>query len=118
MADDGMPLAAASARRIDAASENSRRLLQAVLQRIAVVKNQAVADALGVDDSTVSRIVAGDSGVKLIALHAFLDICGLKAVPKSHICIDTDEWRAKEILLRKLMEREINTGGSEVDWNS
>lgn len=97
--------------------ENARKLSQALLRSIAIVKNQAVADALGCDDSTISRIVSGESGIKLLSLHPFLACLGFKVVPVGHVCIDAVEWQAKETLLKKLMERDTPVG-PQVDWNT
>lgn len=97
-------------------NENARKLSQAILRAVAIVKNQAVADAIQRDDSTISRIVTGESGIKLEDLQPFLACLGFKVVPVGHICVDKDEWHAKETLLRKMIERDHPTG-PVVDWN-
>lgn len=92
--------------------------MQAILRAIATVKNQAVADAIGRDDSTVSRIVSGESGVKLDVLQPFLACLGLKVVPFGHICIDAEEWEATRVMARKYIETQHARPSIQVDWNS
>lgn len=99
-------------------NENARKLMQGILQRVATVKNHDVAAAIGKDESTVSRIVSGESGVKLTDLHPFLACLGLKVVPWGHICIDSAEWEATQVLARKYMETMDKPVGPIVDWNS
>ena len=67
---------------------NARRLTQNILQRSARVKNQVVGDAIGKDESTISRIMSGEMGLRLADLYGFLDALGLKIVGKEQVCID------------------------------
>jgi len=62
------------------AKSSNEALLQLMLQRKQGVKGAVLADEIGVDESTVSRIFAGDAGVKLNRLPAFLAALGLKIV--------------------------------------
>lgn len=58
----------------------SRNLESLILRQIAVVGGKAVAAAIDRDESTVSRIVAGDTGIRLDHLGAFLSVLGLAVV--------------------------------------
>lgn len=72
----------------DAPTATARKLVQVVLQRLAKAKNQTVAEAIGKDESTVSRIASGESGIKLADLQPFLGSLGLKVVSADQVCID------------------------------
>ncbi len=97
-------------------SASSRKVLQLILQRIADLKYQTVADAIGRDESTVSRIVSGDSGVKLQELVPFLDITGFKLVPKDHYCVQLDRWNALVVYAKIGMEHERKVEGPQLEW--
>lgn len=58
------------------------------MQRLVSVKNQTVADAIGKDQSTVSRIVSGETGIKLDDLQPFLAALNLKVVDGNQVCVD------------------------------
>lgn len=92
--------------------------MQAILRTVATVKNQVVAQAIGVDDSTITRITSGESGVKLDRLQPFLACLGLKVVPWGHVCIDHDEWEATCVMARKYIESREDKPTIRVDWNS
>lgn len=79
-------------------AQPSRNLAQLLLQRVAGVKNQAVSQAIKKDESTVSRIVSGETGVKLDDLQAFLLVLGLKVVDANKHCVDRDVWQAYKTL--------------------
>lgn len=69
-------------------SASARRLTQELLRRVAKVKNQTIAEAIGKDESTISRIVSNESGLRLNDLYAFLAVLGLKIVDADQICVD------------------------------
>jgi transcriptional regulator with XRE-family HTH domain len=81
-------------------SAHARKLSQMVMQRIASVKNQAVADAIGKDQSTVSRIVSGETGIKLDDLQPFLAALDLKVVGANQVCVDRDVYESYRTLAR------------------
>lgn len=81
-------------------SASARKLVQAVLQKVASVKNQAVAEAIGKDESTVSRIVSGEVGIKLNDLHPFLTALGLKVVGANQVCVDREVYESYRTLAR------------------
>lgn len=84
-------------------SAKARIFVQRILQRVANVKNQVVAEAIGKDESNVSRIVSGEIGIKLSDLHSFLDALSLKVVDRNQVCIDVDEYNAMLILTQRAM---------------
>jgi hypothetical protein len=90
----------------------ARKTVQVVLQRLATVKNQTVAEAIGKDESTVSRIASGEVGIKLNDLHAFIDALGLKIVDKNQRCIDSSIYEA----YKTLATAAINAP-SKLDWD-
>lgn len=84
---------------------SARIFVQDVLQRLARVKNAAVAQAIGKDESQVSRIAAGDLGVKLADLQPFLAALGLKVVDCNRVCVDRDVYESfKTIATKALVE--------------
>lgn len=82
---------------------SARNLVQVILQRLARVKNSRVAEAIGKDESQVSRIVAGDSGIKLADLYPFLEALDLKVVDRSKVCVDRSVFEAYRTLAAKAM---------------
>lgn len=97
-------------------SASARKLLQVILQRVAAVKNEAVAQAIGKDESTVSRIVSGESGIRLEALHPFLAALGLKVVDAKRICIDVEKYNAMLVLAQRAMAQEQKVEGPQLEW--
>lgn len=81
-------------------SEGARRLSQTILRRLATVKNQDVGDAIGRDESTVSRIASGELGLKLNDLHGFLCALGLKVVDGNQVCVDREVYESYRVLAR------------------
>jgi transcriptional regulator with XRE-family HTH domain len=60
----------------------SQRELETRIRHLAgSVHQSAIADAMGVSPSTVSRIFGGEGGVPLERLQAFLAAVGFEAVP-------------------------------------
>ena len=95
---------------------SARKLLQVILQRVAKVNLQAVADAIGRDESTACRIVSGESGVRLTVLYEFLKTLDLKIVDARRICIDADQYNALLFLAKKAMSAEQKIDTPPLDW--
>jgi hypothetical protein len=92
---------------------SARNFVQDVLQRLARVKNTAVAQAIGKDESQVSRIVSGESGIKLADLHPFLAALGLKVVDTRRVCVDREVYESfKTIATKALVEPK------SLDWDA
>jgi hypothetical protein len=91
---------------------SARRLAQVVMQRLAKVKNQAVAEAIGKDESTVSRIVSGDTGIKLADLQPFLSALSLKVVDAGQVCVDRAVYESYRTLARAAI-----TNPSTLSWD-
>lgn len=84
-------------------SATARTLSHVILHRLARVKNQAVAGAIGKDESTVSRIASGETGIKLDDLEPFLTALSLKVVSQEKICVDRNVFESYRILAAKAM---------------
>ncbi len=95
------------------ASQTPRKLAQVLLHKLAAVKNSTVAIAIKKDESTISRIVNGETGVKLDDIQAFLDALGLKVVDKNRVCVDAAEYQSYRLLATKYLERPV-----ELDWGT
>ena len=95
----------------NSAPQPARNLAQILMQRIAAVKNQAVAQAIRKDESTVSRIISGESGIKLDDLGAFLAALDMKVVGRNQVCVDKDEYLSYRSLAAKYMEQ-----APKLDW--
>ena len=90
-----------------------RKLSQVLMHKLAAVKNSTVAIAIKKDESTVSRIVSGETGIKLDDLQAFLDSLGYKVVDKNRVCVDAAEYQSYRLLATKYLERPV-----ELDWGN
>lgn len=88
----------------NSAPQPARNLAQLLLQKVAAVKNQTVAQAIRKDESTVSRIVSGETGIKLDDLQAFLAALEMKVVGRNQVCVDRAEYEAYRALAAKYME--------------
>lgn len=77
--------------------------MQDILQRHARVKNSTIAEAIGVDESTVSRVASGQAGVKLTDLQAYLRALGLKIVDAGRVCVDRDVYESYKTLATKAL---------------
>lgn len=84
-------------------SAGARNFVQDVLQRLARVKNSAVAEAIGKDESTVSRVASGELGVKLADLQPFLHALGLKCVDAGRVCVDREVYESYKVLAGKAL---------------
>lgn len=61
-------------------SASSSSLHSLCLQRIAGVKNIAIAQAIGHDEAHVSRITSGERGLRIHELEAFFKSIGLRVI--------------------------------------
>lgn len=76
---------------------NPREIERHVRAEATRLSQTAVADAMGVSPSTVSRILSGEAGVPLERLQEFLGAFGLAAVP-------SEELRALRSFARRYLE--------------
>lgn len=93
-------------------SASARNLVQVVLQKLAKAKNATVAEAIGKDESTISRIVSGESGIKLADLQPFLAALGLKVVGAEQVCIDRAIYESYKTLATAAL-----TNPSSLNWD-
>jgi len=77
-----------------------------ILRRLATVKNQAVGEAIGHDDSHVSRIAANERGLRLRELEAFFKALGLRVIEcdGATVTLPADEFDALKLFARKALE--------------
>jgi len=77
-----------------------------ILRRLATVKNQAVGDAIGHDDSHVSRIAANERGLRLRELEAFFKALGLRVIEcdGATVTLPANELDALKLFARKALE--------------
>ena len=78
-----------------------------ILRRLATVKNQVVGEAIGHDDSHVSRIAANERGIRLRELDAFLKTLGLRLIEcdGETATLPRDELEALKLFARKALEK-------------
>lgn len=69
-------------------------LESALLRAVASSGQEPVAQAIGKDISTVSRIFAGEGGIRIHDLETFLRSLGYKVVPVTQATIDPCEHRS------------------------
>jgi transcriptional regulator with XRE-family HTH domain len=83
-----------------------------VLRRLASVKHKAVAEALGTDESKVSRIASGERGINLERLEAFLRELGLVVVEVggNAVTIPAEKYRALQVLAREALRFDVEEG--------
>jgi transcriptional regulator with XRE-family HTH domain len=84
----------------------SREPLQTlILRRLASTRNRVVAEALGVDDTTVSRISSGERGIPLDKLEKFLGALGIAGVEVGgrHVTISAEKYQALLVLAREAL---------------
>jgi transcriptional regulator with XRE-family HTH domain len=90
---------------MDTQGHASPRELETRIRHLAAsVHQSAIADAMGLSPSQVSRIFAGESGVQLEKLQAFLAAIGFAAIPLEEL--DALHYFARQALDRK-------TGGAK-----
>lgn len=88
--------------------EKLHRLESMILRRAGDATYTKVADAIGKDVSTVSRVFSGQSGVQLVDLEAFLAALGLQVVEVGgdSVTITAEEYHALQVLARKSLKFE------------
>jgi hypothetical protein len=74
-----------------------------ILQRVATVKNFAIAQAICHDEGHVSHITSGTRGLRINELEGFFNAIGLKVVECDGlmVSIPADELLALKLLARK-----------------
>lgn len=87
-------------------------LSQILMQRLASVKNNVVSLAIHKDESTVSRIASGESGIKIEDLQAFLMALGLKVVDTNQVCIDRAIYESYRTLAKAAL-----TSPEKLNWD-
>ncbi len=83
-----------------------------ILRRMAAAKHKAVADAIGIDESTVSRVASGERGISLDKLEAFLSSLGLVVIEVGGdaVTIPRQKYRALQVLARDALRFEDEGG--------
>lgn len=79
-------------------------LESALLRAVASSGQDAVAQAISKDVSTVSRIFANDGGIRLRDLETFLEALGYKAVPLDHVTVERKEYCSLVYLAAKHLD--------------
>jgi hypothetical protein len=82
------------------AATNSKTELE-IRRGIALAGNKTVAEAIGGDETLVSRFLSGERGMRIDHLGPLLDRIGLKVVPISDTSVDPVEWHAVQTLASK-----------------
>lgn len=79
------------------------KLESLILRRAGEATHVKVANAIGKDQSTMSRIFAGSTGLNIADLEKFLDALGLSVVELGGdvVHISAQEYRALQVLARK-----------------
>lgn len=81
----------------------SSNLHSLLLQRIASVKNLAIAQAINHDEGHVSRITSGERGLRIGEIEGFLKSLGLRVIECAGpiASVPADELAALKLLARK-----------------
>lgn len=74
-----------------------------VRDRLAKAKREAIESAMGKGESWATKLVNGESGVRLDDIPLLLSVLNLKCVDKSRVCIDPELARSYETIARKAM---------------
>ena len=87
---------------------SSQPLQTLILRRMASVKHKAVAEAIGADESTVSRMVSGERGLALDKLESFLAALGMTVIEVGGdaVTIPREKYRALQVLAREALRFE------------
>lgn len=96
----------------NSSSPVTHRLAQTILRRAAGIKNQRIGDAIGKDESTVSRICSGEYGLKVSELQGFLTALGLKVVDAGMVCVDRAVYESYKTLATKAL-----TNPKALEWD-
>lgn len=91
---------------------SSQPLQTLILRRMASVKHKTVADAIGSDESTVSRMASGERGLSLDKLEAFLAALGMTVIEVGGdaVTIPRQKYRALQVLARDALRFEDEGG--------
>lgn len=68
---------------------------------IAQAGSKAVAEAIGGDETLVSRFLSGERGMRIEHIGSMLEKIGLKVVPATDTSVDPVEWQAVQTLASK-----------------
>lgn len=72
-----------------------------VLERLRDAKREAIEAELGKGESWATKLINGESGVRLADLPALLTALGLKVVGAQKICVNPDIARAYEVIVAR-----------------
>lgn len=80
----------------------SRNIESLILRRLATVKQNVLAEALGCSETRISRLASGKASIKLSELGPFLHALGIVAteVGGDHVTLPRAKVRAMKILAR------------------
>lgn len=81
------------------ADERSRKNLSTILQALGTIGQNQVAQALGISESTVSRMKDGE----LAQTSKLLSILKLKVVPEEFECVDPEYLAATELFAQRYL---------------
>lgn len=98
MAEPSSSGSAASFRKSGIAPERARNPLR---ERLQDAKREAVESALGKGESWCTKLLAGESGVRLDDLPALLAFLGLKIVSGHKVCVDPEIAHAYEVIVAR-----------------
>lgn len=79
---------------------NAREILQVIFQALAAKGQGAVAQVMGISDSSISRWKADEIPV----MAKFITALDLKIVPSTFICVDPAYLNALQVLARQALE--------------
>lgn len=89
-------------------AERARKNEAVILQALAATGQRVVANALGCDESTVSRMKSGD----IAQMSALIAYCGLKVVSAGARCFDPQYVEALQTLAAVGIQRK----GPRLEW--
>lgn len=78
-----------------------------ILQRMADVKDDAIASAMGCERTKIVKIRSCEHGVKLTDMEAFFSALGLKVVGEDGQVVDTAELHAWMLLVRNSIDKRL-----------
>lgn len=84
-------------------SETANNLHVLILQKVAERKQSVIAEAIGRDTSTVSRIISCQSGIHIDEIEDFLNVLGLKIIQcdGDTITLPKIEYDALRVIARR-----------------
>lgn len=69
-----------------------------ILRQLAFCTQKAVADAIGAEETHVSRFASGERGLRITQLGPALKAMGLKIVPADEVTVDAAEFKAVQTI--------------------